>query len=171
MKTCVSIKNSNGASLLEVMIAMVILTVAFLGVVALSTFLFKTNAQATNMNIATEIAQSEVSQLNCLGATVIKSNLTNWGITALPGTYTYTVSPTIQNPDARDPVPACIYPALAKGGPAPGGLPPLGLGITIPYTVSITFSSNPNNSNLIDAAVTVSWNNGQQAVNFYDVVV
>ena len=167
MKTCVSIKNSNGASLLEVMIAMVILTVAFLGVVALSTFLFKTNAQATNMNIATEIAQSEVSQLNCMGA----SGITKYFIAPNYPIATYYVYPTVQNPDTRDPVPACIYPALAKGGPAPGGLPPLGLGITIPYTVSITFSSNPNNSNLIDAAVTVSWNNGQQAVNFYDVVV
>ncbi|MCL4542545.1 MAG: prepilin-type N-terminal cleavage/methylation domain-containing protein [Deltaproteobacteria bacterium] len=159
---------NNGASLLEVMIAMVILAVGFLGVMALSTSLFQGNTEATNMNIATEIAQSEASQLNCLGVSGITGNFTS------PAYYpdaTYYVYPTIQSPDTRDPVTTCINPVLAAGGPVPASLPSSGgLGITTGYVVKIFFSTNPNNSSLLDALVRVSWNNGQQAVTFYDVV-
>ena len=60
-KTGLLIKNRNGASLLEVMIAMVILTVGFLGVMALAVALTNNNATAGKINTATAIAQAEVS--------------------------------------------------------------------------------------------------------------
>ena len=150
--------NNKGASLLEVMIAMVILTVGFLGVMALAVALTNNNATASKVNTATTIAQAQVSQLNCLGVAGINTSLTNWGI-AIPGTYTYTVSPVVSNPDARNKVNTCINSALAVGGPAPDSPSPTGLGVTLPYTVTINFSNNPNPAStpVINAQVEVSW--------------
>ena len=174
MKNCVSIKNRNGASLLEVMIAMVILTVGFLGVMALSIALTNNNATAGKINTATTIAQAEVSQLNCLGVTGINNNLTNWGIAALPGTYTYTVSPVVLNPDSRNSVKSCINPALAVGGTAPDSPAPKGgLGVTLPYTVTINLSNNPNqaSTSVINAQIEVSWQDtGQHVIIMNDLI-
>ena len=177
MKNCVSIKNSNGAALLEVMIAMVILTVGFLGVMALSIALTNNNATAGKINTATTIAQAEVSQLNCLGVSGINNNLANWGIAALPGTYTYTVSPVVLNPDSRNSVTSCINPVLATGGPAPD----TGLGVTLPYTVTINLAYNSISPSLINAKVQVSWYNvynvgnvgnniGEHIITLYDTI-
>ena len=151
--------NNKGASLLEVMIAMVILTVGFLGVMALAIALTNNNATASKVNTATTIAQAQVSQLNCLGVTGINNNLATWGIAALPGIYTYTVSPVVSNPDARNKVNTCINSALAVSGPAPDSPSPTGLGVTLPYTVTINFSNNPNpaSTTVINAQVEVSW--------------
>lgn len=159
MKSFLWIKNDRGASLLEAMIAMVILLIGFLGVMALSVALTNDNASAGKINTATAIAQAEVSQLNCLGVAGIESNLTNWGITALPGTYTYTVSP-ILNPDKRNTVTACINSALTQNGPSPNSSAATGLGVTLPYKVTISLSDNPNPSSttVINAQVEVSWN-------------
>ena len=55
------INNNAGESLLEVMIAMLILTFAFLGVMALSISLLDNNSLAGKTNFATNIAQMEVS--------------------------------------------------------------------------------------------------------------
>lgn len=181
MKNCVSIKNRNGASLLEVMIAMVILTVGFLGVMALSIALTNNNATAGKINTATVIAQAEVSQLNCLGVTGINNNLTNWGISALPGTYTYTVSPVVLNPDSRNSVTSCINPVLAVGGAAPDSPASAGLGVTIPYIVTINLAYNSISPSLINAKVQVSWYNaynvgnagnniGEHIITLYDTI-
>ena len=181
MKTFVSIKNSNGASLLEVMIAMVILTVGFLGVMALSIALTNNNATAGKINTATTIAQAEVSQLNCLGVSGINNNLANWGIASLPGTYTYTVSPVVLNPDSRNSVTSCINPALASGGPAPYSPAPTGLGITLLYTVTINLAYNSISPSLINAKVQVTWYNaynvgnagnniGEHMITLYDTI-
>lgn len=162
------VKNRNGTSLLEVMIAMVILTVGFLGVMALSVALTNNNATASKINTATTIAQAEVSQLNCLGATGIENNLTNWGIAALPGTYTYTVTPTVSS----NAVTACLSPALS-GAAAPNALPPEGFGVTLPYTVTINFSNNPNQASgiLINAQVEVSWmDTGEHTIVMNDLI-
>lgn len=157
--------NNKGASLLEVMIAMVILTVGFLGVMALAIALTNNNATAGKVNTATTIAQAEVSQLNCLGVLGIQNNLGVWGIAALPGTFNYTVSPTV-NPDTRNKVATCINPALAAGGPAPNSVPPSGLGVTLPYTVTVNLSYNPNpaSTTVINAQVEVSWRDTSQHV-------
>lgn len=147
--------NRNGASLLEVMIAMVILTVGFLGVMALAVALTNNNATAGKINTATTMAQAEVSQLNCLGVSGIQKYFPQIN----PWTYTYTINPTITNPDSRDPVVSCINPALAVGGVAPGSPPPGGLGVTLPYTVTINLSNNPNpaSTTVIKVQVEVSW--------------
>ena len=165
------IKNRSGASLLEVMIAMVILTVGFLGVMALAVALTNNNATAGKINTATAIAQAEVSQLNCLGATGINNNLTNWGIDALPGTYTYTVSPVVLNPDSRNSVKSCINPALAIGGPAPDSPAPTGLGVTLPYIVTINLSYNPASTTVINAQIEVGWQDtGQHVIIMNDLI-
>ena len=170
-KTGLLIKSSNGASLLEVMIAMVILTVGFLGVMALAVALTNNNATAGKINTATTIAQAEVSQLNCLGATGINNNLATWGIAVLPGTYTYTVSPVVLNPDSRNPVKSCINSALTVGGPAPDSLPPTGLGVTLPYTVTINFSYDNPVTTIINAQVEVSWQDmGQHIIEMNDLI-
>ena len=180
-KTGLLIKNRNGASLLEVMIAMVILTVGFLGVMALSVALTNNNATAGKINTATAIAQAEVSQLNCLGVTGITDPLKGFvpllpGGT-LPGTYTYIVTPTSINPntqkDTRNQVTLCINSALAAGGSAPDSPAPTGLGVTLPYTVSINFSNNPNptSTNVINAQVEVSWHDvGQHVIIMNDLI-
>ena len=166
--------NNKGASLLEVMIAMVILTVGFLGVMALAVALTNNNATASKVNTATTIAQAQVSQLNCLGVAGINNNLaTMWGIAALPGTYTYTVSPVVSNPDVRNKVNTCINSALTVHGPAPDSPSPTGLGVTLPYTVTIKFSNNPNpaSTTVINAQVEVSWQDiGQHVIVMNDLI-
>ena len=172
------IKNRNGASLLEVMIAMVILTVGFLGVMALAVALTNNNATAGKINTATAIAQAEVSQLNCLGVTGIQNDfvpLLPGG--TLPGTYTYIVTPTIINPntqkDTRNQVALCINSALTVGGPAPDSPAPAGLGVTLPYTVTINFFNNPNpaSTTVINAQIEVSWQDmGQHIIEMNDLI-
>ncbi len=144
-----------GASLLEVVIAMIILTIGFLGVMALSVALTNDNATASKVNTATTIAQAEVSQLNCLGINGIQQYFPQ----ITPWTYTYTVNPTILTPDTRNPVNLCINPVLAKNGSVPNAQSSAGLGITLPYTVTINFSENVNPAwtTVINAQVEVSW--------------
>ncbi|MCL4429015.1 MAG: prepilin-type N-terminal cleavage/methylation domain-containing protein [Deltaproteobacteria bacterium] len=162
IKTKLIINNRNGASLLEVMIAMVILTVGFLGVMALAIALTNNNATAGKINTATAIAQAQVSQLNCLGVSGIEQYFPQVN----PWTYTYTVNPTVLTPDLRNTVTSCINSALAAGGPAPDSPAPTGLGVTLPYTVSINFSNNPNptSATVINAQVEVSWQDTTQHV-------
>ena len=153
IKTGLFIKNRNGASLLEVMIAMVILTVGFLGVMALAVALTNNNATASKVNTATTIAQAQVSQLNCLGAEgLINTNsLPPWWIAVPPGwKYKYTVSPVAPNSGTRNKETTC-------GGPAT-----IGIGVTLPYTVTIHLFNNPNLPSTsvikaINAQVEVSW--------------
>ena len=181
MKICIFKDSNKGASLLEVLIAMVILAVGFLGVIALSTFLFKGNAQTTNMNIASEIAEMQMSQLNCLGATKALSPFpftsSPIAVAACPSgdtCYEYEITPTVLNPvtktDTRTNVTACINPVLTRGGPAPGSLPPGGLGITTTYYVKLVNNTTANQP--VDATITVSWiyGQGRKAVTFYGVI-
>ncbi len=163
------IKNRNGASLLEVMIAMVILTVGFLGVMALAVALTNNNATAGKINTATAIAQAEVSQLNCLGVSGIEQYFPQVN----PWTYTYTVNPTVLTPDARNSVTSCINSALTAGGPAPDSPAPAGLGVTLPYTVTINFSNNPNpaSTTVINAQIEVGWQDmGQHVIEMNDLI-
>ena len=182
IKTGLLIKNRNGASLLEVMIAMVILTFGFLGVMALAVALTNNNATAGKINTATAIAQAEVSQLNCLGVKGITDPLNGFvpllpGGT-LPGTYTYIVTPTIINPntqkDTRNQVALCINSALTFGSlVSPDSPAPTGLGVTLPYTVIINFSNNPNptSTTVINAQVEVSWQDtGQHVIEMNDLI-
>ncbi len=164
---------SKGFSLVEVMVAIVILLVAFLGMIALSASLLNSNAQATNLNIATEIASMQVAQLDCLGVT---------GVASFSNPYTYYIAPSVipdSSSDKRIGSPnipgvastACINPVLTYGGVVPSNLSTNGgLAITIPYTVAISFSTNPNNLSEADAVVRVSWNNGLNSVTFYDTL-
>ena len=150
--------NRTGASLLEVMIAMVILTVGFLGVMALAVALTNNNATAGKINTATAIAQAQVSQLNCLGISGIQSNF-NGG--TFPYTFTYVVSPDA----STNAVTTCINPA--------------GPGVTLPYTVTINFSYNnpvtgqpyPASTTVINAQVEVSWHDvGQHVIIMNDLI-
>ncbi|MCL4497161.1 MAG: prepilin-type N-terminal cleavage/methylation domain-containing protein [Deltaproteobacteria bacterium] len=179
--------NNKGASLLEVMIAMVILTVAFLGIMALSISLLNNNALSTKINTATSIAQAQVSQLNCLGTTNVPSSFTPspLPVAACPAgdtCYKYEITPTVLNPvtntDTRTNVTACINPVLAVSGDAPGEFPPTpanpgigGIGITVPYTVTITLAPNPTNPSAINAQVDVGWQDtGQHVITMYDII-
>lgn len=161
--------NDNGASLLEVMIAMVVLTIGFLGVIALALVLTNNNVAAGKINTATAIAQAEVSQLNCLRVSGILQNFPKIS----PWTYTYTVDPTVSTPDKRNTVISCINLALSKGGPAPDAPSPKGLGITLPYTVTINFFNNPNplSATLINAQVEVGWRDvGHHIIVMNDII-
>ena len=179
--------NNKGASLLEVLIAMVILTVAFLGIMALSISLLNNNALSTKINTATSIAQAQVSQLNCLGTTNAPSSFTSSPITiACPAgdtCYKYEITPAVLNPvtntDTRTNVTACINPVLAVGGDAPGEFPPSlaypkiggGIGITVPYTVTITLAPNPTNLSAINAQVDVGWHGVRQhIITMFDII-
>ncbi len=157
--------NDNGASLLEVMIAMVVLAIGFLGVIALALVLTNNNAAAGKINTATAIAQAEVSQLNCLRTSGILQNFPQIS----PWTYTYTVNPTVSTPDKRNTVTSCITEALSKGGHAPDS----SLGVTIPYTVTINFFNNPNpfSSTLINAQIEVGWRDvGRHIIVMNDII-
>ncbi len=175
--------NNEGASLLEVLIAMIILTVAFLGVMALSISLLKNNSLSTKINTATSIAQMQVSQLNCLGLAGVPSYF-NASPIVVPAAecpagatcYEYEITPTVTNPvtgsDTRSTVgtalnPKCINSALNFGGPAPGGLPSnYGIGITTPYVVKITFEPNPEvSAAAYNAQVDVGWDVFWNAAN------
>lgn len=161
------INNNAGESLLEVMIAMLILTFAFLGVMALSISLLDNNSLAGKTNFATNIAQMEVSQLNCLGVTNVTRDF------GVPSTYSYTVSPVILTPDTRNTIKACINPALAVGGPQPAGLLSAGgIGITNTYLVTITLAENPNpnTTGAVDATVDVSWDSGHHVIVMDDII-
>lgn len=162
--------NESGVSLLEVMVAMGIILVVFLAMVALSADLFKSNSQATNLNVATEIAGMQVAQFNCL---IDVKTVTPGSIGSYFSTHnssSYTINPS-SSPDNRSAVTACINPVLTQGGTTPSSLPENGgLGITIPYKVSMSFVTDPNNSNEEDATVTVSWDNGFHTVSFYDIL-
>ncbi|MHB1661435.1 MAG: hypothetical protein ACYCTD_04985, partial [bacterium] len=105
---------------------------------------------------------AEVSQLNCLGVSGIQQYFPQ----KTPWTYIYTVNPAVLTPDARDPVTSCINPALAVGGVAPVSPPPGGLGVTLPYTVTINFSNNPNpaSTTVINAQIEVGWQDTTQHV-------
>jgi hypothetical protein len=180
------IKNRSGASLLEVMIAMVILTIGFLGVMALAVALTNNNATAGKINTATTIAQAEVSQLNCLGVSGIQNAPINFAplpptcTFVVPGTCTYTVKPIVSpSADARNPITSCINPALTVGGVAPDSPSPTGLGVTLPYTVTIKFSYNnpvtgqpyPASTTVINAQVEVSWQDtGQHVIIMNDLI-
>ena len=148
--------NNKGASLLEVMIAMVILTVGFLGVMALAVALTNNNATAGKINTATTIAQAQVSQLNCLGISGVENNSQYFSV---PGTYQYTVTPSITNPyvnpqaDTRSKVTSCINPIFTYGNPGY----PVSIGVTIPYTVKIVLSQNQFAQSLINAQISVIW--------------
>ncbi|RZD15300.1 MAG: hypothetical protein EVJ47_03245 [Candidatus Acidulodesulfobacterium ferriphilum] len=174
MKICIFKAGNKGASLLEVLIAMVILTVAFLGVMALSISLLNNNALATKINTATSIAQAQVSQLNCLGISGLALAPPNgFGYGGVPLNYTYTVSPTVLNPDTRTTVTTCINPVLTKGDAyVPGEFPTNGgIGITVPYTVTITFAPNPIQPAAVNAQVNVSWQGVRQhVITQYDII-
>ncbi len=154
--------SDSGASLLEVMIAMIILTVGFLGVMALAVALTNNNATAGKINTATMIAQAEVSQLNCLGVSGIQKNFPQIN----PWTYSYVVEPSVSTPDGRNSVTSCISSALAVGGSAPNSSAPKGLGVTLPYTVTINFANNinPASTTVINAQIEVSWQDTRQHV-------
>lgn len=150
------LKNSDsGASLLEVVIAMVILTIGFLGVMALAVALTNNNASAGKINTATMIAQAQVSQLDCLGVSGIQKHFPQIS----PWTYSYIVGPAVSKPDNRNSVTSCINPAFTVGGIAPDSSAPAGLGITLPYTVTINFANNLNSTSttVINAQIEVSW--------------
>lgn len=165
-------RGAKGYSLVEVLVAMLVLLVAFLGMGALSADLFNYNAQATYLNVATEIGGMQVSQLDCLGTS---------GLSGYSNLYTYYIDPSITSgspSDKRIGSPAvsgsfptrCINPALTYDGVDPSDLSTRGgLAITTPYTVTVSMKPDPNNSNEKEAIVTVSWNDNKNSVSFYDL--
>lgn len=163
-----------GFSLIEILVATVILLASFLGMISLSASLLKSNAEATNLNIATEIASMQVAQLNCIGAAnLILGAPYGFGsiLPTVASPYTYTVSPTITSPDNRSHVTTCINPVLTYGSPIPPSNLSTnnGLAITTSYVVKLSFTPGPQPGQE-NATVTVSWNNGQNSVTLYDIV-
>ena len=170
MKTCVSIKNRNGASLLEVMIAMVILTVGFLGVMALAVALTNNNATAGKINTATTIAQAEVSQLNYIGETEGPANLVAYFTNYLPSqVYGYsngntplsTSCPSSFNGSICYEYEISPQDAPQSGSPAEN----VDNGVTLPYTVMFILNQNSSqtSSEVINAVVEVCWQDGGSA--------
>ena len=163
MKNCVSIKNRNGASLLEVMIAMVILTVGFLGVMALSIALTNNNATAGKINTATAIAQAEVSQLNYIGETEGPANLEADFTSYMPSpsygaTQISTDCPSSFNGSICYEYEISPQDVPQSGSPAEN----LDNGVTLPYTVMFILNQNSSqtSSEVINAIVEVCWQDG-----------
>lgn len=61
------IKNENGLSLIEIMVAFTILTVAFIGLMAIFPKALSVNKGAENKSIASYLAQDKIEELDALG--------------------------------------------------------------------------------------------------------
>lgn len=153
-----NVNNRNGASLLEVLIAMVLLTFVFLGIMGLSLSFINNNGNAQSVNEATEVAQMQTSQFNCLGAAGVQQYLANIGQT-LPYSYQYDVSSTANSNPITASItvgsttfnPPCITTSGNSASPVSG--------LTQPFTVSVSLSQNPAlQSSLLNAVIAVSWN-------------
>ncbi len=164
--------NENGATLIEVIIAMVILTVFFFGIMGLSMSIIQNNGDAQHINQATQISQLQTSQFDCLGASGIQSYLTSiskWPLPIWPNTYNYSYN--ISSTTNGDPIiagsnwngPACI--TLVNGSAQPV------TGLTQPFAVSVSLSQNSLSSTLINITTAISWNNeGIHQIVFNEVV-
>ena len=163
MKIFVSIKNSSGASLLEVMIAMVILTVGFLGVMALAIALTNNNATAGKINTATTIAQAEVSQLNYIGETEGPANLEAYFTTYLPSPSYGATQISANCPNSFNGSICYEYEISPQDAPQSGSpAENADNGVTLPYTVMFILNQNSSqtSSEVINAVVEVCWQDG-----------
>jgi Tfp pilus assembly protein PilV len=147
---------SGGASLIEVLISMIILTFVFMGIMALSLSFINGNAMASRTNQATNIAQMQASQLQCIDAQNLiadyQANITN-------GTpITYAVSQTqngnVFNADFAN----CAMPASIAG-------------INDDYTVNIYLYPNPSINTAINAKIEVSWNKSANVILLNSIIV
>ena len=163
-KTGLLIKNRNGASLLEVMIAMVILTVGFLGVMALAVALTNNNATAGKINTATTIAQAQVSQLSYLAATKGVANIeTNFTPSTSYGSTQISTKCPSNSPSGS----VCYEYELNPEDVVPNTVPPpplpltnVNYGITLPYTVMFILNSIQSSTGTINSTVEVCWQDG-----------
>ncbi|MGC8554842.1 MAG: type IV pilus modification PilV family protein [Candidatus Acidulodesulfobacterium sp.] len=163
MKTFISIKNNSGASLLEVMIAMVILTVGFLGVMALSVALTNNNATAGKINTATAIAQAEVSQLNYIGETQGPANLEADFTSYLPSPSYGATQISTKCPSSFSGGICYEYEISPQDAPQAGSpAENVDNGVTLPYTVMFILNQNAaqTSSEVLNAVVEVCWQDG-----------
>jgi hypothetical protein len=158
MKSGLFVKDKSGASLLEVMIAMVILTVGFLGVMALALALTNNNSTAGKINTATTIAQSQVSQLNYLGTSMGTANIeTNF----VPSDAYGSILLSTVCPDNSPNGSACYeYEISPEYGVPNSALTNVNYGITLPYTVMFILYGNSISAGIINGTVEVCWQDG-----------
>lgn len=154
-------KNNQGASLIEVLLSMLILTFVFLGIMALSINFINSNALAARTNQATNIGQMQISQLQCIGDVTLyqdyKSNISSGS------PITYTITQTVNNNSfngINGPVgQSCSMPAPIQG-------------INDNYTVDVYFSlPNVNNKSIIGAKIEIYWNNEANEITLNSIIV
>ncbi|RZD16318.1 MAG: hypothetical protein EVJ46_04625 [Candidatus Acididesulfobacter guangdongensis] len=148
--------DSNGASLIEVLISMIILTFVFMGIMALSLSFINGNAMASRTNQATNIAQMQASQLQCIDAQNLiadyQANITN-------GTpITYAVSQTQNGNVFNTDFANCAMPSSING-------------INDDYTVNIYLYPNQNMNTVINAKIEVSWNKNANVILLNSIIV
>lgn len=93
-----SLKGTRGFTLVEIMVALLVLTVGFLGVIGLLYTTIDRNRFAGQITEATTLAQDKIEQLKALGYAAAGTNSTETGLTATAttsgGIYTRTVLAT-----------------------------------------------------------------------------
>jgi type II secretory pathway pseudopilin PulG len=150
------ITDDNGASLIEVLISMIILTFVFMGIMALSLSFINGNAMASRTNQATNIAQMQATQLQCIDAQNLEkssyqSNISN-------GTpITYAVNQTQNGNVFNKDFAACAMPVSING-------------INDDYTVNVYLYPNQNTSSIINAKIEVSWNKNANVILLNSIV-
>jgi type II secretory pathway pseudopilin PulG len=148
--------DSRGASLIEVLISMIILTFVFMGIMALSLSFINGNAMASRTNQATNIAQMQASQLQCIDALNLGADYSADISNGTP--ITYTVSQTQNGNVFNAGFAKCAMPASIEG-------------INDDYTVNIYLYQNQNMNTVINAKIEVSWNKNANVILLNSIIV
>lgn len=96
------IKNNDGFTLIEIMIAVFLLTTALLATVALTTTIIKSNALSQTATTATTLAKDKIEDLKATAYASLSGGTDSWNAAGTAsGTYytrTWTVTGTSPNP-------------------------------------------------------------------------
>ena len=161
MHSVLNINNNKGASLIEVLISMLILMFVFMGIMALSLSFINGNAMASRTNQATNIAQMQATQLQCIGATNLSTDYA--GNISSGSPVIYTVTQTANNNSFNS-----INGPLGQSCSMPAPIQ----GINDNYTVNVYFSlPNPNYPAIIGAKIEIYWNNEANEITLNSVIV
>ncbi|MHB1663875.1 MAG: type IV pilus modification PilV family protein [bacterium] len=161
MNSLLSLNNNKGASLIEVLISMLILTFVFMGIMALSLSFINGNAMASRTNQATNIGQMQIAQLQCIGANTLNTDYA--GNISSGSPVTYTVTQTANNNSFNSLITNNLGQSQICSMPAPIQ------GVNDNYTVNIYLT--PNANNMVNAKVEVYWNNNFNEITLNTIIV
>ncbi len=154
MNSLLSLNNNKGASLIEVLISMLILTFVFFGIMALSINFINSNALAARTNQATNIGVMQIAQLSCIGAQTL---ITNYPSNLKNNTpISYTVTSAANNNSFNTSAPLCAMPNPING-------------VNDNYIVNIYLT--PNTNNMVNAEVEIYWNNNFNEITLNTIII